>query len=108
MKRSDLGQVSEPLLKDSKKPAFGTDLEQASKALSAYEAKMPRMLAGIQSSKAKAGDKKKDGVDYAKAVHETKNNPEPGQPFLSDSNTKLVKDGIISFNIPAGHSCPGK
>lgn len=106
---------------DEKKPAFGTDIEKAKADLEGYEKRMPRMVESIKNSNKKAPEKKKmlayidrmhkyfqKGVEYALEMHNVKNDPTPPKPFFSADNAKLKKDGIISFNLPAGHSCPGK
>lgn len=111
---------------DEKLKGFGTNPEKAKQDAEAYEKKLPRMIQGIeQNTSLKNAEKKKkiqylqrmlkyfkDGAEYAKAVDHVKSLPANHEllpkPYFSADNSKLKKDGIISFNLPAGHSCPGK
>jgi hypothetical protein len=50
----------------------------------------------------------KEAVNVAKQATNGKESPEPPKIKISKDNAKLKKDNIVSFNLPAGHACPGK
>lgn len=50
----------------------------------------------------------KEAVDVAKRAMNGRQAGEAPRIRISEKNSKLKKDGIVSFNLPAGHACPGK
>lgn len=111
---------------EEKKPAYGTDPVTASeinKRFSAAHAKMSANIANhpdMKNSEKKKRmadlDRKKKYFDEGEALSQRVQNiknmpgdhPDTPKPYLSNGNTKLAKDGIWSWNLPAGHTCPGK
>ena len=112
----------------TKKPGYGTNPETERAVLEKYKSRLPKILEHAQklfkdkkidsASKRKMVDNAKAYVKYlekgvakAEKVHAIRTETDQSKlpiPHFSEGNSKLNKDGIISFSLPAGHSCPGK
>ena len=111
------------LKKAGKKEQYSDKYSKHAKdALARYSKTVEPKIVEVQSSKdMKAIEKNKivarikrmlkylqQGVELSDEVISMRNSKTPPPIHISKDNTKLKRDNIVSFNLPAGHTCPSK